>query len=104
MTVEERRREYERIMQDADQSERALVDRLIDEAIECERRLEALRGLPDLAVNPRNPAQQRVTAAAKLRKDLAATYTNIIRVLLNILRKIQASAADELARMLEEFR
>ena len=103
MNVEERRKEYERIMRDADPDERALIDRLIDQAVECEVRLESIKGLPDLAVHPRNPALQKVTAAARVRKDILATYTNILRVLLNILRKVESSAADDLSRMLEGY-
>lgn len=103
MSGEERIKRYAEIMKDADPNERALVERLIDAAVDCELRLEGLKGLPDISVNPKNPAQQKTTSAAKLRKEILATYTNIIRVLLNVLRKAEASAADELSRMLEEF-
>ena len=55
---------------------------LIDEMIFLENQLDELRGLPKLLVNPKNPAQQKTTPAARLYKEYLQQYTNIIRILL----------------------
>lgn len=54
---------------------------LIDEAIFLENRLEDLRKLPFIKVNPKNPMQQKSTPAQKQYKELLQQYTNIIKVL-----------------------
>ena len=98
-----RRVELDELFRDADESERRLVDRLIDEVIYYETQMRELKKLPFISVNPRNVAQQKTTAAARLYKEYATSYMNAIRILLNILRKVETSAQDELLRRLEEF-
>ena len=49
---------------------------LIDEVIFLENRLEDLKKLPFIKVNPKNPTQQKSTPAQLLQQ-----YTNIIKVL-----------------------
>ena len=41
--------------------------------------------------------------AAKLYKECMQSYMNAIRILLNTLRKVESSAADELLERLKEF-
>lgn len=55
--------------------------RLIDEIVFLEARLSELRALPFLSVNPKNPAQNRQTPAAKQYKELLQQYTNSIKIL-----------------------
>lgn len=98
-----RREEFEKLFKNADESERELIDRLINEVIFCEEQMTELKKLPFVAVNPKNPAQQKITSAARLYKDFASSYRDAIRILLNILRKVESSATDELLRRLEEF-
>lgn len=100
---EERRQEFEKLFENVDETERKLVDRLIGEAVYAEEQMEALKKLPQIAVNPKNPALQKVTAAARLYKEYASSYRDTIRILLNVLRKVESSAQDELLRRLEEF-
>ena len=94
---------YENLLKDADQAEHDLVRRLVEEIVFCEEQMEALKKLPMIAVNPKNSAQQKTTAAARLYKEYASAYRDAIRILLNILRKVETSAQDELLRRLEEF-
>lgn len=103
MKGSERLAEYQRIFADVDEGERGLADKLIFECAYYEEQMEALKKLPFIAVNPKNPNQQRMTAAAKLYKEYATSYMNGIRILLNILRKVETTAQDELLRRLEEF-
>ena len=58
-----------------------LVDNLIDDAIFLEGQLNYYRSLPQLNVNPNNPAQQKATPASKLYKESLQQYTNVIKVL-----------------------
>lgn len=103
MDTKNRIAELDDLFKDVDENERKLVDNLINEVIYYEEQMEALKALPFISVNPKNPAQQKTTAAAKLYKEFATSYMNAIRILLNILRKVESSAQDELLRRLEEF-
>ena len=100
---EDRRKYYDEIFKSVDETERKLVDRLIDEVVYYEDEMDRLRELPWVAVNPRNPAIQKTTAAAKVYKGIAGQYMNAIRILLNVLRKVETSEQDELLKRLEEF-
>ena len=98
-----RRSEFEKLFENTDESEKKLVSRLIDEVIYCEEQMTELKKLPQIAKNPKNPALQKITPAARLYKDFAASYRDSIRILLNILRKVETSAADDLLKRLSEF-
>ena len=101
--AKDRKQFYLNIFDSADESERKLVDRMIDEVVYLEEEMAELKQLPFVAVNPKNPAMQRVTPAAKVYKDCLSQYNNSIRILLNVLRKVETSAQDELMKRLEEF-
>lgn len=101
---QDRKTFYLELFKSVDESERQLVDRLIDELVYLEDEMTRLKELPFVGVNPRNPAMQRATPAARLYKDFLSQYQNALRILLNILRKVETSAQDELLRKLEEFR
>lgn len=103
MKKSERRKEYDEIFRNVDETERQLVDRLIDEVVYYEEQMTELKKLPFISTNPKNPVQQKTTAAARLYKEYATSYMNAIRILLNILRKVETSAQDDLIRRLEEF-
>jgi len=60
---------------------------MIDDVVFLEERLTELRRLPFIKVNPKNPAQQKPTAAAKQYKELLQQYNNCIKILTGILRK-----------------
>ena len=94
---------YENILEGADETELQLVSRLIEEVVELEDRMTELKQLPFVAVNPKNPAMQRRTPAAAVYKDCLGQYMNAIRILVNVCRKTEPSAADELMKRLEEF-
>ena len=103
MISSERRQEYDDLFKDVDQSEKRLVDHLIDECVYYEEQMEELKKLPFINIHPKKPALQKMTPAARLYKEFATSYMNAIRILLNILRKVESSAQDELLRRLEEF-
>ena len=98
-----RREKYDHIFRAVDPDEKELVDRLIDECVYCEEQLSKLRKMPQIAVNPRNKNQTKITPAARLYKQYMQSYMNAIRVLVNVLRKVESTAQDDLMKKLEEF-
>lgn len=99
----ERRKELEALFAGVDESERILVDRLIGEVVYLEETMESLRSLPFIVEHPSRKGVMKTTPAAKLYKESSQSYMNAIRILLNILRKTETDAADELLKRLEEF-
>lgn len=59
----------------ADEERLKLNGNLIREVAELFAELDAIRSLPSVAVNPKNPAQTKETAAGKLRVKLFASYS-----------------------------
>lgn len=57
---------------------------LIDEICFIEEQLRAVKKLPFLKINPKNPQQQKATPASKLYKELLQQYNNSLRLLLRI--------------------
>ena len=58
-----------------------LISPIVDDFVFLESRLDELRKLPFIKINPKNPAQQKTTPAAKLYKECLQQYTNILKVL-----------------------
>lgn len=54
---------------------------LLEEKAFLETRLEELRKLPFIKVNPKNPVQQKTTPAGKQYKELLQQYINLIKAL-----------------------
>ena len=103
MKKADRRAEYDKMFENVDETERKLVDRLIDECVYYEEQMSELRKLPFISVHPTRPNLQKTTSAAKLYKEYATSYMNALRILLNILRKVESEEQNELLRKLEEF-
>ena len=61
-----------------------ILIKLIDEIIFLETQLDYLKTLPQINVNPNNPAQQKTTPAAKQYKDFLQQYTNCIKILAQV--------------------
>lgn len=59
----------------ADEERLKLNGNLIREVAELFAELDAIRSLPSVAVNPKNPAQTKETAVGKLRVKLFASYS-----------------------------
>ena len=60
------------------------AEQLIDEVIFIEEQLVELKKLPFIAVNPKNPMQQKTTPAAKIYKELLQQYNNSLRLLFRL--------------------
>lgn len=61
----------------------------VDELLFLEERLEQLRKLPHIEINPKNPAQQRATVAAKEYIKYLQQYNTVVRIL------TRATGSDE---------
>ena len=68
---------------------------LIDEIVFLEQQMADLKKYPFISVNPRNPAQQKPTAASKQYKELLQQYNNSLRLLLRITGDIGGDAEEE---------
>lgn len=64
-----------------DSEEGKLLKPVIEEFVHLETELSRLRGLPFLRVNPKNPAQQKATPAARQYRELLQQYTNVLKIL-----------------------
>ena len=58
-----------------------LVKNTIDDVVFLERRLDELKKLPFIEVNPNNPMKQRSTPASKLYKEFLQQYINCIKMI-----------------------
>lgn len=68
---------------------------LIDEIVFLEQRMMELKQYPFIAVNPKNPAQQKPTAASRQYKEFLQQYNNSLRLLLRISGDIGGDAEEE---------
>lgn len=74
--MEGRREELLRIVGDD-----KFLQKEVDELLFLEERLEELRKLPHIEINPKNPAQQRATVAAKEYIKYLQQYNTVVRIL-----------------------
>lgn len=79
-----RKEELLQICSGLDESGRASTIILIDEMLFLEGQLMELKKMPFLSVNPKNPKQQKQTAAAKQYKEMLQQYTNCVKILLKV--------------------
>jgi len=69
------------------QDTKGIIIPLIDDVVFLEDRLSELRALPFLRINPKNPAEQKPTAASRQYRELMQQYTQCIKILTGIVRK-----------------
>ena len=68
---------------------------LIDEIVFIEERLKELKRLPFIAVNPKNPAQQKATPASRQYKEMLQQYNNSLRLLFRLSGDLGADQDEE---------
>ena len=71
------------------------AERLIDEVVFLEEQMTELKKMPFVIVNPKNPAMQKTTPAAKTYKDLFQQYTNALKLLLKMSGKDAEETEEE---------
>ena len=74
---------------------KGLVDDVLDQIVFLEGRLEELKALPFIQINPKNPMQQRPTAAAKMYKEFLQQYINCIKLIESVIYKDKRLDSDE---------
>ena len=90
----DRRKELLSLLKDGSQDE-LKARRLIDEIVFLEGQMYELKKYPFIAINPKNPAQQKPTAASKQYKELLQQYNNSLRLLLRITGDIGGESDEE---------
>ena len=100
----DRKSELEKLCEDLDDAAKTTTSQLVDEIVFLETRLCDLKQYPFIAVNPKNPAQQRATHAAKQYKELLQQYNNCIKIMLGVLGKIEMAEVSPLRQYLNQLR
>ena len=72
-----------------------LVTSVIDDVVFLEERLEELKKLPFIEINPKNPMKQRSTPASKLYKEFLQQYINCIKMIEYVIYKDKRLEGDE---------
>ena len=90
----ERKTELLSLLKDGSQDE-LKARQLIDEIIFLEEQMSDLKRYPFIAVNPKNPSQQKPTAASKQYKEFLQQYNNCLRLLLRITGDIGGDTEEE---------
>ena len=98
-----RREELAALFANVDPGEKILITKLIDEVVFLEEDMDRLRSWPFIVEHPTRKGITKSTPAAKLYKEHSQSYMNALRILINVLRKTDTDAADELLKKLEEF-
>lgn len=82
-----RKKELEKIFKGLDDSVKTVIEPMIEDVVFLERQLDDLRKLPFIRVNPKNPAMQKPTPAAKMYKELLQQYNNCVKILCGVLNR-----------------
>lgn len=87
---------YSEIMALVPDESKDLVGEVVEEIIFLEGKLNKLKNLPFIEVNPNNPMRQRNTPAAKMYKEFLQQYINCIKVIENVIYRDKRLDGDEL--------
>ena len=94
-----RKSELLKVFENVDESKDVILP-LIDDVVFLEDRLDELRKLPFIRVNPKDPSQQKSTPASKLYRELLQQYNQcnfFQRVLVRngVIDKLRAAGVKE---------
>ena len=95
--------EMKTFFESVDDDKRAFAFDTIEEYVFFKNKIDELKKLPLIRVNPKNPAKQELTPAAKLIKEYSQVLDAKRGTLLRILYRVENTAADELIAKLSEF-
>lgn len=99
---EDRRKELLKLFEGADDVKTVVIP-LIEDIIFLENKLERLRRLPFIRINPEDLAKQKATPAAKQYKEMLQQYNNCIKTLTGILKKSQGEEESPLREFMRRF-
>lgn len=71
-----------------------LVSEVVDQLVFLEGRIDELRKLPFIQIDPKNPMRQRNTPAAKMYKEFLQQYLNAIKLLEYVIYKDKRGEDD----------
>lgn len=100
----DRTAELKKLCAGLDDAAKTTTAQLIDEIVFLEGRLTELRKYPFISVNPKNPAQQKPTAAAKQYKEFLQQYNNCIKIMLSVLGKSETEETSPLREYLNRLK
>ena len=89
----DRKTEFLSLLKDGNQEE-LKARQLIDELVFLEQQMTELKKYPFIAINPKNPSQQKPTAASRQYKEFLQQYNNSLRLLLRITGDIGESEEE----------
>lgn len=72
-----------------------LVTEVIDEIVFLEGKLEELKKLPFIEVNPQDSSKQRNTPASKMYKEFLQQYINCVKVIEGVIYRDKRLEGDE---------
>lgn len=81
-----------------------IIAPMVDDVVFLEARLEELRTLPFIRVNPSNPAEQKATPAGKQYKELLQQYNNCIKILCSVLNRSEGEDESPLREWIKSER
>ena len=90
--------------ENVDEDKRTFAFDTIDEYLFFLGRIEELKKLPYIRVSKKNPERQELTPAARLIREYSQAVDSKRKILLSILAHNESSAADELLKVLEQFK
>lgn len=79
-----RKKQLLKLCSGLDEAASTATAQLVNEMVFLEKQLTELKAQPFISINPRNPMQQRQTAAAKQYKELLQQYTNCVKIMLKV--------------------
>ena len=81
-----------------------LTKEVVNKIIFLEKKMDELKEIPFIQVDPKNNMRQRSTPAAKLYKELLQQYTNCVKILEAVIyRNRKLEGIEEEASPLEEW-
>ena len=92
-----------RVFDRVNANERTIIEKLIAETVELEKRMDELKRMPFIVQHPTKPYLQKTTPAARQYKECSQSYMNAIRILCGVLRQNGIDEQNELLKRLEEF-
>lgn len=99
-----RNEEIKKLWEQLDDKVKMVTKQHIDELAYLEERLQELRKLPFIAVNPKNPTQQRETAAARQYTKTLQQYFQAEKILLTALGASEGEKLSPLREYLQSMK
>jgi hypothetical protein len=96
--MNERAQELLELVTKVDEKNKTKAVQLVEEIAFIEKNLRELKKHPFIAVNPKNPAQQKSTPAAKLYKELLQQYNNSLKLLFRLTGDAEADEESPLRK------